>query len=404
MNRRFVGSLWLCSGVFVSACSGSGGDAAEGATVTDSAGVTIVDNVRPEWEDGAGWSISSEPSLRIGVADGDPEYQLFIVRRAVTGSDGRIYVGNAGSMEVRVFDASGVFSHAMGAEGEGPGEFQDINWITLTPGDSVVVWDVFPRRLSLFTPEGEFVRTDVLEVFHQFERRLPDGRFIVWGGRVITDPPPDGVYRGFNSWSRMTVTEDGEVSDTLETVASAGNWITNHPGGAISFRSIPYDTWPYLEFYDDRYALSERTEYRIDIHRVDGGWMQSIRRPVPNRTVETADMERWIEEQLENVAEERVVETRRTLEEMPTPETFPAHGSLIYDNLGYLWAQGVPGVPELQDRWSVFDPEGRWLGEIDMPSRVNVYEIGADFILGRTTDEFEVEYVVRYDLNRGGEG
>ena len=57
---------------------------------------------------------------------------------------------------------------------------------------------------------------------------------------------------------------------------------------------------------------------------------------------------------------------------------------------------------ETEAYWSVFDPEGRLVGSLDMPDGVEVLEIGENYLLGLYRDEFEVEYVRAYGLTRPG--
>ena len=48
----------------------------------------------------------------------------------------------------------------------------------------------------------------------------------------------------------------------------------------------------------------------------------------------------------------------------------------------------------------MFDPEGVWLGPVTLPGRLQIVEIGPDYVLGTTRDELGVESVVMYDLDR----
>ena len=50
--------------------------------------------------------------------------------------------------------------------------------------------------------------------------------------------------------------------------------------------------------------------------------------------------------------------------------------------------------------WTVFDLEGRVLGFVETPQGLDILQIGEDFILGRVKDEFEVEYVQVWALER----
>ena len=89
---------------------------------------------------------------------------------------------------------------------------------------------------------------------------------------------------------------------------------------------------------------------------------------------------------------------------MPIAETFPAFDLIMADALGNLWVQEyhLPGEDRTNPLWTVFDPEGRVLGFVETPAGLRIFEIGADYILGRATDDLGVEYVQVWSLSRSG--
>ena len=50
--------------------------------------------------------------------------------------------------------------------------------------------------------------------------------------------------------------------------------------------------------------------------------------------------------------------------------------------------------------WDILDPEGRWLGTIQTPTRLTIFEIGSDYVLGRYRDELDIEKVRLHTLHR----
>ncbi len=95
-------------------------------------------------------------------------------------------------------------------------------------------------------------------------------------------------------------------------------------------------------------------------------------------------------------------ELERALASVEFPETVPPYSQLLVDSEDHLWVRdykirGTSG-PET---WSVFAPEGQLLGTLQTPERLQVRQIGADFILGIWTDELDVSYVRMYALERG---
>lgn len=85
---------------------------------------------------------------------------------------------------------------------------------------------------------------------------------------------------------------------------------------------------------------------------------------------------------------------------MPLPEAFPAFEGVLADALGFLWVEDyrLPGEPS--PAWTVFDPEGRVLGLVELPPALTVFEIGEDYVLGRVSDELGIEYVRLWPLDR----
>jgi hypothetical protein len=88
------------------------------------------------------------------------------VNGVVLQASGGIVVSNAGDRQLCFFDARGRFLKKVGRRGAGPGEFEAMRDVGLYRGDSIVVTDPMPRRVSIFGPAGEVGR--------QFHLQSPD--------------------------------------------------------------------------------------------------------------------------------------------------------------------------------------------------------------------------------------
>ena len=95
---------------------------------------------------------------------------------------------------------------------------------------------------------------------------------------------------------------------------------------------------------------------------------------------------------------------------MPRREAYPAVAGLVVDAEGHLWVRewsaAEPGMP---DQWSVFSPEGRWLGVVrGVPDLFLCYRrmspcwVDRDFLLAVRRDELGVERVEGYRIRRDG--
>ena len=87
---------------------------------------------------------------------------------------------------------------------------------------------------------------------------------------------------------------------------------------------------------------------------------------------------------------------------MPIPETMPAYDDLAVDVEGNLWVSEFEPLSDGPQHWTVFDPDGRMLGEVALPQRLRVAEIGADYLLGISSDDLGVQHVRLYELIKPG--
>jgi hypothetical protein len=89
-----------------------------------------------------------------------------------------------------------------------------------------------------------------------------------------------------------------------------------------------------------------------------------------------------------------------------TAEHFPPHGSrFLVDTEHNLWVEqfsserwNAERIPESGLRYDVFDRSGRYLGVVAFPPSFEPTDIGSDHVLGLWEDEFEVQYVLKFDL------
>jgi hypothetical protein len=76
------------------------------------------------------------------------------------------------------------------------------------------------------------------------------------------------------------------------------------------------------------------------------------------------------------------LEDFETVEEMSAPS--------------WSWSEGPEATA-----WTVIDPEGRWMGTVDLPPNFTLRAVGKDRLVGVRTDELDVQYVVVLKLTKG---
>jgi hypothetical protein len=82
-------------------------------------------------------------------------------------------------------------------------------------------------------------------------------------------------------------------------------------------------------------------------------------------------------------------------------ETFPAWSQILVDEVGNVWARSYRWFEMGADYpWTVFDREGRYLGEVVIPYPLTVHQIGDDYVLGHMSDGRGGEAVYIYQLEK----
>lgn len=116
-----------------------------------------------------------------------------------------------------------------------------------------------------------------------------------------------------------------------------------------------------------------------------------------------AHFERYIEDRVSGTTDpEARARVRERVSAVPVSDRFPAFASMMADALDHLWVEEYepPGEELPGVIWCVFDPEGRVLGFVETPEGLEIYDIGEDYILGRVTDEMDVEFIQLWPLER----
>lgn len=410
-SLRAITTLSLLTPLLAS-CGAGDQRSTPSAEARDSAGITIVENIRPEWGRAAQWQISNEPSLEIGLLDGPSEYQFERIADAIQLRDGKIIIADAGAHTIRFYDELGGYLTAAGGKGGGPGEFESLNTLVPLPGDSVGVWDTSAKRLTIFDAEGRLGRvlsvTEVPGFLALLHGSFDDGSILISPGEDVQElmSREPGEYRATALYLRYSST--GEFIDTL-LIAPGEEKIAFREGSSFGNRPLLFSRGHKVTLGGQQIYEGVNDEYRIMVRPVGERPERIVTRIGELRQVESAELE----EAVRKMTEGRVRRQGELAEmlgtssaaarkpDIPHRDSYPAFNRLLIDSEDHLWVQAYPVPGEAHHEWSVFDPAGYWLGDLQVPASLHIYQIGSDFILGRWQDEFEVHYIRIYELTRG---
>lgn len=154
--------------------------------------------------------------------------------------------------------------------------------------------------------------------------------------------------------------------------------------------------------WGDLVAFGRNETYEIKAFANDGSLARIVRREHVIGQPTQGQLDTAIREGLAQLSDEERNRRLGVAANVPMVGTFPAYSGLMGDALGHLWVREfkLPGDESENPVWTVFDPEGRALGFVTSPPGLTIHEIGADYILGKRTDELDIEYVELWELSR----
>jgi hypothetical protein len=389
--------------------------------VRDSAGIRIVELPEsPLNADLTIWEIDPEPSLEIGVREGDQAYLFSRIVGTATLSDGRLAVleGRNASKELRFFSADGTHQSTSGGDGQGPGEFRSPAELIRLPGDTLLVRDgtlSFPA-VDLFDGNGGFLHRiqpipDLIP-FSAADGDIPseviDGGSLLADGSVLirtfftsveTDPPP-GLFRESYRLLRVRRSRTRVVVDSIGLFRGTERFAVDVGQGLIPYRT-PFGPEPIYGSGRDRIYVVESLNGEVKGFDYEGNLREIFRPSIPASVISEEDYEREKEGMISfdpRYDNRPVVE--RLFRELPRRTEGPAVEGLSVDLEGNLWLELFSAREGTGRRWTVLAPDGSLLALIQGTPRFTPYEIGSDYLLGVGTDEMEIPYVRRYPLRK----
>jgi hypothetical protein len=349
----------------------------------------------------AEWMLSAGPAVSMGE-EGDGA--LFLVTSAVRTQDGGVVVANAGTGEMRWFDASGQPVRSAGRRGTGPGEFQHITWVGVLPGDSVAAWDPVLRRLSIFDTGGRFGRTLGIDAA---KGPLPavigqlGPRALLLSSRIAVEPAAN-VRTWRDSVVLLRVALDNGAIDTLGRYPGM-QWHAVARPGAGRVQAVPLGTNTIAAVADTLFYVGTGEGYALTAYGLNATPRAVVRKPYQPVRLTGEDRDAFLAAVVHVGGSARDRDERaRTLADAPFPEALPPYTSALADPAGNLWVrepQRPSSRPE-RSQWSVFDPAGRWMATVRGPGRFKAFQVGTDWILGTQSDSADVERVLIYRLQK----
>lgn len=377
----------------------------------------------PAW----GPNVRLQQEVRLGVLDGDRDYELGRVRNVAIASDGHIVVADDAAPALRVYDANGTFVRIIGQNGEGPGEYRTMGGVRTLGNGNIQLWDPRLQRLTTYNITGRLVSTvnvpsglhaaDLFQVDHNGFAYVRASTTIIRPGTPFT---PSMMREG---WIRLDPA--GKVLDTIPIPASVQG------GPAYVLSSITGFDRPFSR--ETVSSMTTRGEilvgdnalYSFELRRAGAPTVRIDRAftPLAVQPKERAEWQAWsayFEELSKRPPPANTIVIRPPRVDYSIPRQKPAFKELRSDRDGRVWvrryvaAVSRPGPVRLADdkrprrewreptTYDVFEPSGRFLGSVTLPWDSRFEDAsGMNVWLTGTGEEGE-EFVARYRIVSGG--
>jgi hypothetical protein len=406
-SRTWLRSAAVGTLLIASACGGDPEQPGARYNTRDSASVTIIDALQPQWSSGEEWTVHPIPLVSIGAIEGDSNQLFTTIVGAGVLKDGSIFVGDSGARTIRLYDGAGKFMRAMGGHGSGPGEFRYLLRATACGG--AIVAQNWNGGIVVFNNQGTMLRQ--FSISEPGKERSPyslgcgqTGEFtaVGWGDFNYESYPEKPTPR--------TATSPVWLFDTLGVlVANLGTFVSSEriflpspEGGGGTDSPHPLGRAARFAIRDDAIVVGDAAAISVSLIDRSGKLIAKYNGVAEDLRVTPADLDAYM--RAPSVRRDSTIRSRLSAAGWPGVAAFPAYDQILVDPEGNIWLDRYDPPWRDDPRWGVFRSDGVFLGHVVVPPGLTVFEIGTDYIIGARKNEMDVQAVAKFRLQRGTGG
>ena len=347
------------------------------------------------------WEVQAIPLFEIG--DGDtPSDQLFRVADAFRLPDGGVVIANAGTHEIRWYDAEGRYLDASGREGDGPADFRLIHSLRPWSGDSIAVFDPTLGRFSYFDATGELGRTQPLvpaagRIRVEEARLVDDGAVFTFETSASAPPALEQLdRRSLRLYYRAASDVEPMEIDTVP----GSIWSSTEIDGRLGFARVLFSPTPKYDQFGRCVVVAAGDRLEVEVHSPSGA-LRTIGVDVASDVITDELVNELVNELFEALGSVPP-EARASLLQFSRPDSLPLTNQMLVDRLGLVWLQRFSPPTGMGRQWIVVGAGGDVVAEVEMPEDLIAHDIGEDFVLATRVGALDEELVGVYRLIRTG--
>ena len=377
--------------LLVTACAPDSSPAWSG-TITDSAGVAIVANpATPIWE--------SPPGVTVLFTAAETPEPIGNITAVARRADGHLFVVDDQAQKVHEFDGAGAFVRTIGRPGRGPGELTDGLDAAWFVGDTLHLNDISAQRIARYAPDGAPLAPIPLPLASgvSFDWTSDSTGRLVHGLAIIQGPQAGAT-------ALVERNGAGVIVDTLLALPTSNDFDVTETGPQLTIFA-PSARWDMG--WNGTIFAGTTAAPDVGVYTPDGTLRMLVRWPQPARGLTDRDREVWREAMLK-LWEGRLPPFMHQglRQNVRFHDAYPAYADLMAGPDGTLWVNPVRTADQIPDwmrealdaerdvggpRWMVFDREGRYLGDVDLPQRFTPMVFYGNEIFGVIRDELDVQ-------------
>ena len=386
--------VWLAA-----ACAGEAPRTSP-VTTTDSAGVAIT-TIRAQLDSVPRWAVDT--TARVTMASPDSTGFVFVSAAHWVSGD-RVLVADARQARLQLYDASGRHLRTLGRDGDGPGEFRAIMTVSVV-GDTIGVWELGARRLSLLTADSGFRRL-VPTPKAPSDYDTPREVWITSGARPLiywlSAGPPSPLPQGVRI-RKWQFTGHLALSDTTANTRASSptfNGIYSGQGERGDARQL-FSNLPFVATAVDRVAYGSGETFEVRVADRELVTRRLVRWSLADEPLGDAEVaaarERLFASMPPGAPREKIEEAVNTIVAPELlPKVRPAISRALWDDTGCLWVgrfdAPTRGLAESYD-WVVLDTAMRPIGRVRLPEGARLESVRGSDLLLSVRDSVDVQTV-----------
>jgi hypothetical protein len=317
--------------------------------------ITIIKNLKEPFFKNDLFLLKEE--IAIGGKSAPPEETFSLIGDICAGPDGRIYIADMKTSEIKIFDKSGKFIRTFGRKGQGPGEFLLLSKLSFCFSTNELFVQDRSRGL-FFDPNGNFLRSIPL--------RISD-----WAIKIDAT----GNLRGLGQ-----VRENNGEKEELRFYDEKGK-----PEKLLAQTPIHDNLNPFQPFIawcmrrDGTIVEGYSETYEFRIHNLDG----TVARQIFKDSDPIEVTSEWRDAFLKN----RLLSTKP----YRLPRYQPAYSWMFSDEKGWIFI-GTLKKASIPNRtiFDIFDQDGHYLNEVSWPMGACMIENGKLYSIEIDEDGYAV--------------